>query len=225
MTRQRVQPADDVLGDVMGELEQVFAALAALGARFADLVEQTGQPSREHVASLRPAIFDLLAAHRELVTGAGIVTAPGLLADAPRWLEWWWTTTRGAPEALRVNLDPGAPDFYDYTTTDWYATPERTRLARMAGPFVDFACTNEYAITLSSPVHAGGEMLGVAAADVLVSSVEGRVLPTLVALDRAVALTNADGRVITSNTPAVVTGQRVDAGAQGASSWLLVETS
>ena len=225
MTRRRVQPADDVLADVMDELQQVFAALDALGRRFADVVGGTLQPSREHVASLRPAIFDLLAAHGELVTGAGIVTAPGLLADAPRWLEWWWTTTRGAPEALRVNLDPAAPDFYDYTTTDWYATPKRTRLARMAGPFVDFACTNEYAITLSSPVHDGGEMLGVAAADVPVASIERRVLPTLVSLDRAVALTNADGRVITSNTPAVLTGQRIDARTASASSWLLVETS
>ena len=124
-----------------------------------------------------------------------------------------------------MNLDPAAPDVYDYTTTDWYATPKRTRRARMAGPFVDFACTNEYAITLSSPVHAGGQMLGVAAADVLVSSIERRVLPTLVSLDRAVALTNADGRVIMSNTSAVVTGQRLDARTPSASSWLLVETS
>jgi hypothetical protein len=40
-----------------------------------------------------------------------------------------------------------------------------------------------------------------------------------------VALTNTDGRVITSSTPAVVTDRRLDAGAQRGSSWLLVETS
>ena len=74
-------------------------------------------------------------------------------------------------------------------------------------------------------MHAGGETLGVAAADVLVSSIERRVLPTLVSLDRAVALTNADGRVITSNTSTVVTGQRLDARTPSAASWLLVETS
>jgi hypothetical protein len=170
----------------------------------------------------------VLAEHPELVAGAGLIMAPGVLADAPRWLEWWWTGARGAPEPLRVNLDPAAPDFYDYTTADWYATPERTREPRMAGPYVDLACTNEYAITLSSPVVCGGGLAGVVAADLLVASVEARVLPALAGLDRPVALTNADGRVIASNSPTLAPGQRVPVGehaarASSVRSWLLVE--
>lgn len=230
----RVQPADAAIGDVVEELDSVFAALDGLGAQFGALVAGRETELRiEDLESLRPTILGLLAAHKELIKGAGIVTAPGLLADAPRWLEWWWMTRRGAPEALRVNLDPAAPDFYDYTTTDWYSTPRQTRLARAAGPYVDYACTNEYAITLSSPVWSADDaMVGVAAADVLVASLERRLLPALAALDRPAALTNTDGRVIASNSCSLLPGQRLTPGDDAVTcassgspmrSWLLVE--
>ena len=206
--------AGDSLDDVARELELVFGALHELGARFAALAATR----RDDLAPLRPTILALLAGHPELVTGAGIVTAPGLLADAPHWLEWWWIGPGGGPEALRVNLDPAAPDFYDYTTTAWYATDE----PRLSGPYVDYACTNQYAITMSVPVPG----LGVAAADVLVSSLEKRVAPALAALGRPTALTNGDGRVIASSSPAVVPGQRVALGSARPAtvpSWLLVD--
>ncbi|HEY7076940.1 MAG TPA: GntR family transcriptional regulator [Solirubrobacteraceae bacterium] len=223
--RSGARPEAEPLRRIAGELERVFAALEDLGARFGALVAG-GELRREDLEPLRPPIFGVLAAHRGLVAGAGIITAPGLLADAPRWLEWWFTGARGAPEPLRVNLDPAAPDFYDYATADWYATPERTREPRMAGPYVDLACTNEYAITLSVPVVCGGAMAGVAAADLLVASVEERVRPALAGLDRSLALTNADGRVIASNSAALPPGERLPAGAPAAGSvrsWLLVE--
>lgn len=203
---------EELLGDVMGELDRVFAGLTGLGAAFGALA---GDPLRRaDVETLRPAILALLAEHRELVTGAGVVTAPGLLADAPRWLEWWWGPD---PEPLRVNLDPAAPDFYDYTTTEWYNATEPC----LAGPYVDYACTNEYAITMSVPVPG----FGVAAADILVASLERRVLPTLVALGRPVALTNAAGRIIASSAPELAPGLRVDVGEARASGWLLVDAS
>ncbi|HET8756412.1 MAG TPA: cache domain-containing protein [Solirubrobacteraceae bacterium] len=209
MNVAEVRPAGELLGDVIAELDRVFGALAELGAAFGALA---GEPlRRSDVETLRPAIFALLADHADLVTGAGVVTAPGLLADAARWLEWWWGA---GPEPLRVNLDPAAPDFYDYTTTEWFAATAPCT----AGPYVDYACTNEYAITLSVPVPGSG----VAAADVLVTSLERRVLPALVALDRPTALTNGDGRIIASNDPDLAPGLRVDAHGPG---WLLVATS
>jgi DNA-binding FadR family transcriptional regulator len=230
LTGADARPADELLGDVAREVESVLAGLTELGGRFRELAAR--QLRSDDLEALRPTIFGLLAAHHELVTGAGVITAPGLLADSPHWLEWWWTRNGGAPEALRVNLDPTAPDFYDYTTADWYAMPERTSEPRMAGPYVDYFCTNEYAITLSCPVLAGDEMLGVAAADVLVASLEKRVVPALAALGRPAALTSADGRVIASNVASISPGRRLalsDKAARRArsrspvSSWLLVD--
>jgi DNA-binding FadR family transcriptional regulator len=233
LTGAGARPAGEVLGHVAQELDSVLSRLGELGTQYAELVAAAGgQLRRDGLEALRPTIFALLAAHRELVTGTGVITAPGLLVDAPHWLEWWWIGTRGVPEPLRVNLDPNAPDFFDYTTADWWATPERTLEPRTAGPYVDYACTNQYAITLSWPVMAGGEMVGVAAADVLVASLEKHVGPALAALDRPTALTSADGRVIASNVASVGPGQRLALSGKAArrarsrspvSSWLLVD--
>ncbi|MCW2935199.1 MAG: hypothetical protein JWM19_6161, partial [Actinomycetia bacterium] len=127
------------------------------------------------------------------------------------WLEWWWTTPAGSPEQLRVNLDPTAPDFFDYTTAAWYTAAERLGTAQATGPYVDYCCTGEYTITLSVPVRLGGRFVGVAAADVLVSNLEGHVLPALLAAGRPVALTSPEGRVIAATTADLVPGLRVPA--------------
>ncbi|MCW2930447.1 MAG: hypothetical protein JWM19_1409, partial [Actinomycetia bacterium] len=128
------------------------------------------------------------------------------------WLEWWWTTPAGSPEQLRVNLDPTAPDFFDYTTAAWYTAAERRRSGGTAtGPYVDYFCTGEYTITLSVPVRLDGRFLGVAAADVLVSNLEGQVLPALLEAGRPVALTSPEGRVIAATTADLVPGARVPA--------------
>jgi hypothetical protein len=213
VSRRPAPPADEVLGHVVHDLEQVFGALDTLGQRLQEVVARAGGAGaplhRSDLTPLQQVIFDMLATHRDLVAGAGVITAPDLLRDAPRWLEWWWTTAAGTPEALRVNLDPAAPDFFDYTTADWYATPERTLTRQAAGPYVDYACTGEYAITLSIPIRFGDRMLGVAAADVLVSSVERRVLPALMSMAHPVVLANMDGRVISSNSPYWTPGLRV----------------
>lgn len=213
MSQRQAPPAVEVLGHVVHDLEQVFGALDALGRRLHDVVARANAAEaplhRGDLAPLHEVIFEILADHRDLVAGAGVIVAPDLLRDAPRWLEWWWTTAAGTPEALRVNLDPDAPDFFDYTTADWYATPERTLTRQAAGPYVDYACTGEYAITLSIPIHLGDRLLGVAAADVLVSSVERRVLPALMSIAHPVVLANMDGRVIASNSPHWTPGQRV----------------
>lgn len=197
------------LGEVAESLERLFGLLENLSRDLADLAAAaSGSLQRDDLANLRPAIFDLLAGHRDLAAGAGVITAPDVLADAPLWLEWWWTTPAGSPERLRVNLDPAAPDFFDYTTAPWYTTADRLGSAQATGPYVDYFCTGEYTITLSVPVRLGGRFLGVAAADVLASNLESQVLPALLAAGRPVALTNPEGRVIAATTVDLLPGAR-----------------
>jgi hypothetical protein len=105
------------------------------------------------------------------------------------------------PEQLRVNLDPAAPDFYDYTNEDWYTHPDRTRDIGIAGPFVDHVCTGEYSATLTVPAVDGDELLGVAAADILVSSIERRLLPGMLRADRPLVVATGAGRVVASTDP------------------------
>jgi DNA-binding FadR family transcriptional regulator len=204
------------LGEIGESLERMFGVLENLGRKLADLAAASapgsaasGSLQRDDLATLRPAIFDLLASHRDLAAGAGVIIAPDVLADAPLWLEWWWTTLAGSPQQLRVNLDPAAPDFFDYTTAAWYTAAERLQSGgTVTGPYVDYFCTGEYTITLSVPVRLDGRFLGVAAADVLASNLEGQVLPALLGAGRPVALTSLEGRVIAATTADLVPGAR-----------------
>jgi len=204
-------PAEAMVGPVVAELEGVFDALAELAGRFGAVIESRPAPVIDDLSGLHETIFSTLASRAGLISGTGVVTAPSLLADAPRWLEWWSAPLPGAkPDRLRVNLDPNAPDFYDYTALDWFATPATTGAPHLAGPFVDDACTNLYAITLAVPARARGAFCGVAAADVLVSSLERRLLHRLLGLDNPTALTTAKGRVIASTDPTLASGARLD---------------
>jgi hypothetical protein len=198
-----------VLRRITGEFEQIFSSLAPLAASFADAVGGPAGDQPESLARLREAAFAVLDRHQGLVAGAGAVAAPDAVPGSRYWLQWWWTRSSGDPEALRVNLDPAAPDFFDYTGADWYQTPMRTAARHVAGPYVDYACTNEYALTVVVPVTVDGQFAGVAAADVLVSSFERRLLPALRTLSRPAVLLNAGGRVIASSSPEFASGMRV----------------
>jgi hypothetical protein len=229
--------ARDLLGKVAQEYERVFTALEPLAAVLSDAFTGTDILTRDDLDPLRDKVFHLLDENRGFVAGAGVITAPGLLADAHYCLAWWWTRPAGPPEALRVNLDPTAPDFFDYPSADWYRTPERTLARHVAGPYVDYACTTEYATTVSVPVHANGTFLGVAAADVLVSRLEQRVLPALRRLGHSLAMVNAAGRVIASASARYAPGHLVSlteaepvalsrhGGKPPAVDWALVDTS
>jgi hypothetical protein len=207
--------ARTVLTRVAAEFEQVIASLEPLRQSFGQLAAAPGPATLDDLAALQPRIHDLLARHRGLVAGAGVVTAPGLLADAEYWLEWWWSPAGAAePGRLRVNLDPGSPDFFDYPAEDWFATPRGTARPHVSGPSVDYACTSEYALTIALPVTAGDRFAGVAAADVLVSSLEERVLPRLRGLSPSCVLATGQGRVVASASPRFAPGLRAAPAAQ-----------
>ena len=197
------------------DVERIFQALRDTAADFEkSVVSRRGAYTLGDIASLRPRIRATLESFRDLAVGTGIVTAPDVVADAPYWLEWWWLGGSGAPEALRVNLDPDGPDFFDYTNDEWFEVPIRTHGEHVAGPYVDYACTNHYSFTFSVPVHDGDRPLGTAAMDVPCDRVERRMMPALCANPEPLALLNSSGRVIAATRAdlapgaAVVTGWR-----------------
>lgn len=202
----------DVLDVITGKIEGVLASVQAMGvvlASLADRAQSAGDPlTRDDLAGMRAHAADVLAAHDGLVAGAGVVLAPGLLANEPRWIDWWWATGRkeSAPERLRVDLDPKSAEFSDYTSMEWYREPERTGRWTITGPYVDYICTREYTFTLAVPVLGAGRFAGVAGADILAAQVEQLVLPDLARLAGDVVLISANGRVIASNNVRVLTG-------------------
>jgi hypothetical protein len=129
------------------------------------------------------------------------VFAPGVVADAPRWLEWWRSAPPGAPVFLNASLDPADPDYYDYERAEWFTTPRDTGERWIAGPFVDHSGTNEHILTLTLPVVRDGAFLGVAGADIAVGGIEAVGGAGLAALEHEAALVNHRGRVIATNSP------------------------
>lgn len=186
--------------EVIEDLETIFDDLRPLQQEFARALRLSSNPTIETLASLRPSIMHMLDLHRGLVAGSGVITAPDILSDRPRWLEWWWTNSIGSVKPLRVNLDQHSPEFFDYTAAEWYSVPIRESRRYAAGPYVDYFCSNKYTMTFAVPVHLGETPVGVAAADILVSVLEQRLMPILRHVGAGAVLTNARGRVIASGS-------------------------
>ncbi|MFI2736714.1 cache domain-containing protein [Streptomyces sp. NPDC018711] len=202
-------PVAEVVRRVRDALEEVFTAVAATGADTGTLLAEVSGSGREPVAAdlaaLRPGLHARLAAH-PLVSGVGFVAAPGLLSDVPGWLEWWQRGPDGAVRPLLLDLDPEHSAYSDYTHWDWYTLPRETSRRAVAGPYVDYLCSDEYSLTLSAPVGLGGRFTGVAAADVYLRHFEAAVLPVLQRLPGPARLVNARGRVAASTDPAHLAG-------------------
>src|SRR5829696_4750705 len=194
--------AAEVLELVHATLEDVFVDVADVRAVVGALPDA---PARADLGPLRDRIHAILV-KRPLLAGCGMVFAPGALADAPRWLEWWRSPPAGAPVFLDASLDPADPDFYDYESAEWYTTPRDTGRRWIAGPFLDHSGTNEHILTLTLPVLRDGAFLGVAGADIAVGGIEAIGGAALAALDSEAALVNHRGRVIATNTPRRLVG-------------------
>ena len=192
----RRDAAAAVLDRVHDALADVFAAIAALRAA---VLELPAEPRRTDLAPVRALVHATLE-RQPLLAGAGMVFAPGVVADAPRWLEWWRSVPAGAPVLLDASLDPGDPDFYDYEAAEWFTTPRDTGERWIAGPFVDHSGTNEHILTLTLPVVRAGVFLGVAGADIAVGAIEAVGGAALAAVAGEAALVNHRGRIIATNT-------------------------
>ncbi|MFF3664815.1 cache domain-containing protein [Microtetraspora malaysiensis] len=195
------------LARVRDTAEEVFAALADVRAATAGRARSVRRGGRglvsSDLAALRPLLFGRLGA---IIAGIGFIAAPGLLADAPWYLEWWQESPSGAPVQLLRDLDPSSSAFYDYTHWDWYTGPATGAEHTICGPYVDYLCTDEYSLTLSVPVTLDGVFLGVAAADVFVRRFQAAVVPALREIPVPAFLVNAQGRVVASNTARWVAG-------------------
>ncbi|QIG39056.1 hypothetical protein G5T42_05765 [Microbacterium sp. 4R-513] len=132
-----------------------------------------------------------------LITGSGFVASPGALTDAAWHLAWWLRGT-GEPTRLATIDDPSHEQFRDYTALEWWRVPARTGARHLTGPYVDYVCTDDYTVTITTPVRVGGAMVGIVGADALVDRLERELLPVLRAAGPDTALVNASARVVTA---------------------------
>ncbi|MFT4215227.1 MAG: hypothetical protein QM622_10695 [Microbacterium sp.] len=182
---------------IAGTFDGIFAIVGEWRATLAERLSVDGAPT---AASLDPVVegFAVPAIRGGgLATGAGFVAAPGLLSEAPWHLAWWLGDRNGARRLATVS-DPTSDQFRDYTTLEWWRVPARTGKHHLTGPYVDYVCTDDYTVTLTTPVVVGGRMLGVVGVDALVARLELELLPVLRAGSGASVIVNASGRVVTA---------------------------
>src|ERR1044071_9618029 len=94
-----ITSAAPVLSRVRDVTEEVFTALrevrdatvACLRPEGPERPGRPGHPVAADLATLRPLLWSHLTGGplSALIAGIGFIAAPGLLADAPWYLEWW----------------------------------------------------------------------------------------------------------------------------------------
>jgi hypothetical protein len=208
------QQAATVIGAVV---ERVFRSVATVRHSVLEAhraAQERGEPMGDRdITAMRSTLVDLLRREREIAVGMGVIVAPGFLADQPLRLEWWQCEPeRGDPRRLKVDLNPHSVGFYDYAAEEWFVVPRRTGHRHVVGPYVDVHGTDRYLLTLTVPVVAGGEFVGVAGADIPVACFETLVLKELGDLAADVVVVNPENRVVLSTSARWLAGSLANPG-------------
>jgi hypothetical protein len=178
--------------DFAGELAGATDGTRLTSARLDDLV--------------RPYAATTLSETRVPVYGAGFIAAIGLLRDARGHLSWWQGPDR---EQLSLAWSIINKEHLDYSEFEWYRVPMITGKAHLSGPSVDYLCSDEYTMTVATPVTIRGAFAGVAALDLLVDSVERHLVPLLRRETVRATLINSSDRIIVSTDPALAAGDAI----------------
>ncbi|MGW1677310.1 cache domain-containing protein [Saccharopolyspora sp. NPDC002376] len=202
MKDTRTLVGDEISGHVSTLVEDVFSRLVPIRRSAEALLAADSLRARD-LARLRPEVVGALG---ELVTGAGFITAPNLLVDQELGFQWWTQAPGEDPAQLLISLDPASEHFLDYTRQPWFTVPRDTAQRHITGPYVDYLCSDEYALTFTVPLMVRDTFAGVVGADVFVKNFERAVLPHLRDVGSRAALVNAQGRFIVSNNIGQVTG-------------------
>jgi len=183
-------------------IDPVFATIDA----WRDILEAelTGdeEPTAAYVDPIVSALVHPALEGPGLITGAGFVAAPGYFADAHWHLAWWLagngTRSAGGVRRLEAESDPESENFRDYTGLEWWRVPARTGTRHLTGPYVDYVCTDDYTITVTTPVRVAGEMVGVVGTDAYAARLEQELRQVIRGAGTPCAVVNASGRVVTA---------------------------
>jgi hypothetical protein len=200
MTTIATRSPADVAISVAATIDGIFAMIDGWRDLLEDRLAAAEALTAETVDPLVETFAVPAVSGETLLTGVGFVAAPGALTDADWHLAWWLGTTGSTHGVRRLATidDPSHEQFRDYTALEWWRVPQATGARHLTGPYVDYVCTDDYTVTITTPVVRAGTMIGVVGADALVDRLERVLLPVLRAGRSPATLINASGRVVTS---------------------------
>ncbi|MDC8804076.1 cache domain-containing protein [Halomonas pacifica] len=213
---RRIEAAlDGVFDDIeriAAELERLWEGQAGLGKA----------PVSADLKSLRTLADDRLTRDNRWVLGTGVVLEPGVLADCDMFCEWRHLVGEGKPAQLDLNFNRSSDSYYNYRDMPWFTQPRETGRRVVEGPYIDLYGQDAYILTFARPLQCRGDFLGIAGADVHLGRFERILVPGLLQLEHDALLVNASGRVIASNTPGWLPGERFRMPDQGSPPGCLV---
>jgi len=204
-----IRSAIDLADQASAVVEPVFTRLGRVVEEVLRCRPSRGAWSESHLTGVQALLIELLG-EDSVTAGMGFVAAPGVIDGQDRYMNWW--QRRGDRIArLRLNFDPASIDVYDYLQMEWFQLARAGRDRVAFGPYVDYSGSELYTITATVPIRDGGEFLGVAGVDFVVSELERRLIRVLQAAGSDAVLVSAERRVIAANTPRWVVGSRLPA--------------
>ncbi|MCW3493049.1 hypothetical protein [Microbacterium sp. SSM24] len=198
MTTITTRSHADVAAHVATTIDGIFAMIDAWRDHLEAELQTDAALTAARIDPLIEAFAVPAVSGETLLTGAGFVAAPGVLADAEWHLAWWLGGTGRPLRRLATIDDPSHDQFRDYTALEWWRVPTTTGGRHLTGPYVDYLCTDDYTVTVTTPVRVRGEIVGVVGADALVDRLERELLPAMRTGATPATLVNASGRVVTS---------------------------
>ncbi|HKU10084.1 MAG TPA: cache domain-containing protein [Sinomonas sp.] len=194
-------------------LDAIFAQLTTLSEAAAGILSGTSsgsRASRSSLESLRPAVEDLISEQEGLVDSAGVSVAPGVVADAEVWHQWW-SLIDGRVAFIPHNLNPASVNYYDYTEMTWFERPFTSGSPELTGPYIDFGGAFDMkVVTAGRPVGEPTKPLGIVGADLSMDSLEREFLRHLGRQREHVALVTETGKVVASNSARYAPGTRFE---------------
>jgi len=168
---------------------------------------KTTRLNQEQAEALKSKVFYRLSLD-PWAQGAGFADyqAPPSMVEDEFWLLKWWIREKGVIVAQEIELNQNAAQFFDFTERDWFQKPKTAHVTYIEGPYIDFLCNRSFALTVASPVLVGEQFRGVAAADLLVSTIETELRDALIQLECPAIIVNYRGRVLTSTAPRIRPG-------------------
>ena len=104
---------------------------------------------------------------------------------------------------------PRSADFYDYRTFDWFTVSVGSRPVWLSDPYFDEGGADADIVTISIPAGSGGDLVGVATADIDLRQIGRLVAPALGKVGSPAALVGDGGVVVASSDRRLQPGQPV----------------
>ncbi|WP_074023566.1 cache domain-containing protein [Xenorhabdus eapokensis] len=207
-----VKRARNILDDILVAAQRATATLADKTARILldlPLYRTEGvRLEQDQRNALQKHIHDVLH-HNVWCNGAGFASyavTKTVGEESDYWTLEWWRQEGKTIQYAQLEQNQEQRRRLDFRLFEWFRQPASRHLPVIDGPYVDYVCNGAYTITIAHPVLIGKEFAGVAAVDILVSTLDRLLLPILGAIGKPALIINDDARVVTSTVPGVRSG-------------------